>query len=52
MRKRHKQEKRPSGRDTARSFIEAIIAECEAFEQMNRVFRRMMKQEERNGTDE
>lgn len=52
MRKRHKQEKIPSMRDAARSFIETIIAEREAFERMNRVFIRMMKQEERNGTDE
>lgn len=34
MRKRKKQEKRPSGRDDARSFVEAIIAERKAFERM------------------
>jgi hypothetical protein len=44
MSKRRKQAKRPSGRDIARSFLEAIIAKGKEFERM--------KQEERNETDE
>nr|DAE31363.1 MAG TPA: hypothetical protein [virus sp. ctDJ83] len=51
MRKRHKQEKIPSVRDAARSFIEAIIAQGKAFEVIEQVIK-LMKQEERNRTDE
>lgn len=45
MRKRHKQAKRPSGRDVARSFLAAMIAKGKEFE-------RMKQQEERRRTDE
>ena len=51
MRKRKKQVKRPSGRDAARSFIEAIIAQGKASEVIEQVLK-LMKQEERNRTDE
>ena len=40
MSKRRKQAKRPSIRDAARSFIEAIIAERKAFESLSKVFER------------
>ena len=44
MRKRHKQAKRPSGRDIARSFLAAIITKGKKFESM--------KQQEERRTDE
>nr|DAR85764.1 MAG TPA: hypothetical protein [Caudoviricetes sp.] len=52
MRKRHKQSKRPSGRDVARSFAEAIIAERKAFKRMYLVLRWATKKQERIRADE